>query len=471
MTDMTYKQAAHLLGRMGFGGPPAEIESLASRGREGAVDYLLNYEQIDDRQLEDALKNEFPFRRDVTSLNARQWWFVRMVMTQRPFEEKMTLFWHNHFATSLEKVDETLIFVQNLMLRQNALARFDDLLLKVARDPAMLVWLDGVVSVKENPNENFGRELLELFTMSVNDVVTGEANYTEQDVKEIARAFTGWRFKQPKKFKLKKLHKYKFVFQPNENDAGIKTVFGQPAAYTGEDIISIVCARRATARFLVWKLFEFFVYPLTSSPEDLSVIDKFADVYIASDHSIKEMVRAIFLSEEFTSDRAERALVKSPADMVASSLRMLGIKFGGSLDFRNYSLQSHLNRMGMTLYAPPNVSGWALSLGWISSNTMVSRYNFAGSLISNRLTVRGPVLSNSDLMAHARPSAEETVNNFLRLLGLTDIDQEAVRNLMDYLQTGDDGLPVEFEVNDSTVDNKVRGLVHQIMCLAEFQLN
>ena len=155
----------------------------------------------------------------------QRWWFTRMVHTQRQFEEKMTLFWHNHFATASSKVDDIFMIVQNLTLRNNALDRFDDLLLKVAQDPAMLLWLDGVTNVSGQPNENFSRELQELFTMGIKDVVTGEPNYTEQDVKEIARAFTGWKFFRPRD----NPSPYAFLFfeNPPEHDDKIKTVYGQ----------------------------------------------------------------------------------------------------------------------------------------------------------------------------------------------------------------------------------------------------
>ncbi|HWP43851.1 MAG TPA: DUF1800 family protein, partial [Blastocatellia bacterium] len=184
MANLTFDEAAHLLRRMGFGGPPEEINDLVSRGREGAVDYLIDYDQIDNSAMEGVLERSFDFSnpddmRSFTPTEIRRWWFTRMVLSRRQFEEKMTLFWHNHFATALSKVQEFPMYLQNLTLRQHALDRFDTLLLKVAQDPAMLVWLDGITNVRGRPNENFARELQELFTMGPNDVVTGEPNYTE----------------------------------------------------------------------------------------------------------------------------------------------------------------------------------------------------------------------------------------------------------------------------------------------------
>ncbi|HKY04614.1 MAG TPA: DUF1800 family protein, partial [Blastocatellia bacterium] len=307
----TYDDIAHVLRRMGFGGSPEDIDGLVPRGREGAVDFLIDFNNIDNKPLDDVLAASFDFS-DVTDNQKfnqgeiRRWWFTRMVYSRRQFQEKMTLFWHNHFATALSKVDDRLMYNQNLTLRSSVLDRFDSLLLKVSQDPAMLVWLDGTTNVLGSPNENFAREIQELFTMGVNDVVTGEPNYTEQDVKEIARAFTGGKFRRDR---AGAGLTFTFFKADNQVDKGSKTIYGQTANFTWEDVITIVSARRATARYLVKELFEFFVYPLTSSAADKQTIEKFADVYMNRDHSIKELVRAIFTSDEFFSDRARFALV------------------------------------------------------------------------------------------------------------------------------------------------------------------
>src|SRR6266513_629649 len=189
-----------------------------------------------------------------------------MVHTRLPFEEKLTLFWHNHFATAISKVPEILMYIQNLTLRQNALGRFDDLLLRVAQDPAMLVWLDGITSARGKPNENFARELQELFTMGIVDVVTGERNYSEDDVKEIARAFTGWKIAPPRG--VPNPFAFGFFVNPDEHDNTAKTIYGQTANFGGEDIVTLIAGRRPTARFLARKLIETFVYPLNGTSND-----------------------------------------------------------------------------------------------------------------------------------------------------------------------------------------------------------
>src|SRR6185312_14342448 len=249
MATIAYDDAAHLLRRMSFGGSPSEIDDITSRGREGAVDFLLNYEQSDNRAMEDLLRRSFDFSDpfDFPNFNRGEllrWWFTRMTYTRRPFEEKMTLFWHNHFATSASKTGDLLIYNQNLTLRTYALDRFDSLLLRVAQDPAMLIWLDGITNISGNPNENFARELQELFTMGITDVVTGAANYTEEDVKEIARAFTGWKFFHPRLDP--NPFSYQFIVNEPEHDNTIKSIYkGTPSAQSGnlngDDVILTIC--------------------------------------------------------------------------------------------------------------------------------------------------------------------------------------------------------------------------------------
>ncbi|MBI3651472.1 MAG: DUF1800 domain-containing protein [Acidobacteria bacterium] len=471
MARMTYDEAAHLLRRMGFGGTPAEIDSLATRSRDEAVDYLLNYEAVNNDEMDNYLSRNFNPKRFTPTDDLQLWWIVRMLKTARPFEEKMTIFWHNHFATALDKVDYPLMYLQNQLLRSNALERFDSLLLNVARDPAMLVWLDGVSNVRGNPNENFARELQELFTMGIYDAVTGQANYTEKDVKEIARAFTGWTFKQ----KGEKKYKYVFYIQADHHDDGAKEIYGRVANYSGEDVIEVVCARRSTARFLIKKLFEFFVYPLSNSGEDKATIEKFADVYVNGNHSLRAVVRAIFTSEEFFGTLARFALIKSPAEMIVSSIRTLGADYyAGNMNDGDYDTYGQFRRMGFDLLNPRDVSGWKLNLGWLSTATLLERYNFASDLLTNRdfgNRVLGAKLTNDQLRKYTDASAEKTVQNFLALLGPLKVDAATVQTLANYLQMDDDGRRVNFTVDDHSIDKTVRGLVYLIMCLPEYQMN
>jgi uncharacterized protein (DUF1800 family) len=471
MPRITYDEAAHLLRRMGFGGSVAEINELTTRNRDEAVEYLLNYESINNDEMENYLARNFNPKKFTPTDDLQLWWIVRMIKTRRPFEEKMTFFWHNHFATALDKVPYPMMYVQNQLLRTYALDRFDTLLLNVARDPAMLVWLDGISNVLGNPNENWARELQELFTMGIYDVVTGQPNYTEKDVKEIARAFTGWKFRK----KGEKAYKFIFYIQADQHDNTAKEIYGRPANYSGEDVIDVVCATRSTARFLTKKLFEFFVYPLSDNSEDKATIEKFADVYLTRNHSIKEFVRALFNSEEFFSNRARFALIKSPAELIVGSIRMLGADYyAGNMNNGDYYLYNQFKRMGFDLLNPFDVSGWKLNLGWLSTATLLERYNFANQLITNRdfnSRSLGAKITNEQLRKSTDASAPKTVENFLALLGPLKVDGFTVQTLADYLQTDDDGSRINFSVNDQTIDKSIRGLVYLIMCLPEYQLN
>ena len=485
MANLTYDEAAHLLRRMGFGGPSEEIDSLSAKGREGAVDYLIAYNQIDNQPMEDLLQRGFDFSDPYNTFkftrpDLQRWWFTRMVYTNRAFEEKMTLFWHNHFATSVSKAGEIFMYIQNKLLRSNALARFDTLMLAVAQDPAMLLWLDGLSNVAGQPNENFARELQELFTMGIQDVVTGEPNYSEVDVKEVARAFTGGKLFHPREST--DPYDYQFFLNLPEHDNTAKTVYaGTPYQVTGnfdgKDIIDLICARRATARFLVWKLFKFFVYPLADSAADHATIEKFADVYVKQNHSIKELVRAIFTSDEFFSERARFALVKSPVELIVGSIRMLGADylFGTSAFQDNANLPAFMSIfLGQELFNPPDVAGWRLGLDWINTSTMLSRFTFADILASSRPAQSnqpGIYLSPFQLGQLTGKKSKKIVKAFLSRLGPLNVDGATTRALIDYLEKDDAGNVVGFRRNDHSIDKKFRGLVHLIMCLSEFQLN
>lgn len=479
MTSMNFDEAAHLLRRMGFGGNASDINQLVSLGRESAVDQLINFGQTNNNSMNNVLAASFGFSnpQDNTRFNQgeiRRWWFTRMVFTSHHFEEKMTLFWHNHFATALSKVQDIFMDVQNQTLRTYGLDTFDNLLLKVAQDPAMLIWLDGITNVRGKPNENWARELQELFTMGINDAVTGVPNYTENDVKEIARAFTGWSFRKSRTSP--DLFAYDFIVNAPQHDSTAKTIYGQTANFAGEDVVTIIAARRATPRFLVKRLFEFFVYPLTNSTGDLATIETFADVYMNNNHSIREVARAIFTSNEFFSERARFGLIKSPVELIVGAIRQLGAQYqpgaiGGRRDSTLFQLSS---QMGQDILNPPDVSGWKLNLGWINTASMLTRFNYGNALITNRpdgSNNTGPSVTTDQLKKSTRKNPTKTVNNFLSLLGPLVVDQPAISSLVGYLQTSDNGAAGKFSKDTATIDKKVRGLVHQIMSLPEYQQN
>jgi uncharacterized protein (DUF1800 family) len=475
---LEYDEAAHLMRRMCFGGSPEEIDKLVQLGsREAAVDFLINYEQIDNSALDNVIAQSFDFSdpQDNQTFNQgeiRRWWFTRMVYSNRQFEERMTMFWHDHFATALSKVNFPLMFEQNKTLRKNALARFDDLLLALAKDPAMIVWLDGATNVLGRPNENFSREIQELFSMGITDVVTGEANYTELDVKEIARAFTGWRFRTnrggPGEIT------YQWFVQANQHDNGLKSIYGQTANFSGEDVVTMISDRRATARYLAWKLLNHFVYPMTDSAQDRATVNQFADVYDQSNHSIKALLSAIFKSSQFFSERARFALVKSPVELVVGAVRMLGQYIPGSAADRTRSnvLLQICQRQGQEVMNPNDVDGFAIGAEWINTAYMLERFNFANQFLTARnFTNPGINVTTDQLNKFAKSTSKKTVKKFLEVLGPLDVPKAVVKTLKAYLETNDSGQNIGYVKNDATIDKKVRGLVHQIMCLPEFQLN
>jgi len=343
------ERVAHLLRRAGFGASAEEMDGFARMGTAATVDYLVDYEKTDDSELDARLAS---FKFDTTKLvDIQRGWLLRMAETRRPLLEKMTLFWHGLLTSAVSKVGRPeLMHQQNQLLREHALDTYDVILKAVSRDPAMLVWLDNRANRKGAPNENYARELMELFTLGV-------GNYTEQDVKESARALTGWTLDRD----------LKFVDAKNIHDGGAKTFLGKRGNFNGDDIIDIILEQPAASRYIVRRLWGFFAY---ANPEP-ELVDRLAATFRDSHYSVRAVVREILLSKEFYSDRAYRAMVKSPVDYVVGAVRVLGVKSDGA------ELVGQTNRLGQSLFNPPNVAGWPGGAAWINSATLIHRLNFA----------------------------------------------------------------------------------------------
>jgi len=390
--DWTAREAAHLLNRAGFGGSPKQIKTFHSLGRNKAVDWLLNPPaDIDDLdppkwtreesnpEAEDLRKQMAALRRNRSEMSAevaekkqrdlrkkvrnlqRQaggelqgWLFSRMLRTKAPLQEKMTLFWHDHFPSSLQKVrDPRLLFRQNLLFREFAIGNFKELTQRIALDPAMMVYLDTPQSKKGKPNENFARELLELFTLS-------EGNYTEQDIKEGARAFTGYTIDR---------QTGKVRHQKKLWDEGEKTFMGQTGAFDGRQIINIVFEQKACARYVPEKLWKFFV---DENPSE-ELVKVLARTFSAGKFNVKPVLQKIFLSEEFYATETIRNRIKSPVEFLIQMFRQLEID---NVPTR-YSTIAQI-QLGQLLLAPPNVAGWDWGKAWINTNSLLTRYNVAG---------------------------------------------------------------------------------------------
>lgn len=393
------ERAAHLVERAGFGAPPDEIARLARLTPAQAVDLMLkgarggpDLPPFDESGFWDPSLKDFPTSRPAatelaeatgaamgvaakpggsrplqpvtnrffywlraTTLETRRlafWWLDRMVRTPHPLAEKMTLFWHGHFATSEEKLrDYRKAALQLATLRQGALGSFRDLLSAVSKDPAMLVFLDASVNVKGAPNENFGREVMELFTMGV-------GNYTEDDIREAARAFTGWRNDD-----------LTFVFDAAKHDDGEKHFLGRKGRFTGDDILAIILEQPQTANYIAAKLYRFFVRD--------SITPAFAqtlgDLLRASDYQIAPFLRTLFLSEDFYSPASVATHIKSPTELIVSTYRKLGLDaLPGVPDPHSVG-----RTLGQVLLYPPTVAGWGEGRAWITPGLLFERGNFA----------------------------------------------------------------------------------------------
>lgn len=383
----TRERAAHLLRRAGFGGTPDQIDQLAAMPIEDAVSQLVDFENTTGSgkpfaPVKGADRSEI--RRQITAIDKddrrelfnklrqldqmqidelRAWWIERMVTTPRPFEEKMTLFWHGHFTSGHREVkNSTMMCEQNQLYREMGLGNFQDILVAVSQNPAMLRYLNNAQNRKSAPNENYARELLELFTM-------GEGNYTESDIKQAARALTGWTLRDGE-----------FQIAPPMHDYGYKTFLGRTGDFDGYDIINIIIDQPQTARHLARRLLMFF---LTDDPPD-ALVDQFSAIIRATNFDIRESMRTLFLSEPFYDNAFVHNRIKSPVELVVGTLRLMEIQ-----PTDHEAIQTALRDMGLELFQPPNVKGWPGGRRWINTATVFTRYNFASDVLLGTSGDRG----------------------------------------------------------------------------------
>jgi uncharacterized protein (DUF1800 family) len=411
---LTFDEARHLLARTGFGQPARfEIERLMQYSQDSAVEEVFSWViskpmtqpagEIDDplpaRDERKAMseKEKAAFRKEVQERNLalKAWWWGEMLATDSPFTEHMALFWHNYFTSSLQKVKwPGFLYRQNLLFRQYALGNFGQLLKEIVKDPAMVLYLDGQTNRKGQPNENFARELMELFTL-------GEGHYTEQDVKEAARAFTGWSF-DPKMGEV--------VFNPKAFDPGAKRVLGQ-SVQTGDDVVRVLLERPETARHLVLRFWREFISPDPDEGEVLRLSALLRD----NNYEIRPLLKAMFTLPAFWAKENRGTLTKSPVELTVGSLRMLGIKKAD-----NKRLAQLGRALGQDLFDPPNVKGWPGGEAWISSTTLSRRELFLRRLM--RAREGDAAMADPGLGASFNPLA---VDNPSIMPSLADLDREA----------------------------------------------
>ena len=424
---------AHLMRRAGFGAPYEELEARVAKGYEATVEELLHPEQQPDIDV-DMVHRYIVDMKDLILLHedAQIYWTYKLINTKRPLEEKMALFWHGILCTGHSKCDHARqTYTQLDMFRRLGMGSFPNLLLDLSKDPAMIYYLDNCLSHKGAINENYGREMLELFSLGVG--MDGHPNYSEDDVKACARAFTGWTITNAiPRYPYGRYEIY-FAYNPDDHDDGEKTFLGETGNWNGEDIINIIASQPATARFVSRHLYNFFVADEPQVPAwkgtpplDPEAIKMLDEEYFRSNYDIRSMLRVLFNSESFKNARF--AKVKSPAETVIGTIRLVGdftIPKPGLLP-----IALNMRYMGQDLINPPTVEGWHTGKEWIDSGTLVERINFAADQVGNtdlpgvrsiinRLGSEGPTIS-----------PERLVDRCLELMGCYVLAEENRENLV-----------------------------------------
>ena len=437
MADQDVGLMAHLMRRAAFGASRDEIEARVARGYDRTVEELLNPQDQPDVE-HDLMLRMHPsyYQAGAIEVNVQSW-IYRMINTPRQLEEKMALFWHMIFCAGHSKIDsgfEMGAMVE--MFRESGMGNFRDLLYKLSTTPGMIYYLDNSESHKVALNENYGRELLELFSLGVGK--DGAFNYSEDDVKACARAFTGWNIAPAHPPFPYGRSPWEFRFDPADHDGTEKTFLGETGPWNGDDILDLISKQPATARFIARHLCNFFLadepqipaWRLTP-PRDQGLIDALEKAYFDSGYNITAMLRVLFTSDSFKSEDVRYAKVKSPAEVVASTLRMAQehqeIKPG------LFELSQEPKYMGMDLMNPPTVEGWHTGREWIDSGTLVERINFASEWLGNTETpgVRSLV---ARLMARDEAqSPEGFVDGCLDLIGPITLDNATRDELIEHV--------------------------------------
>ena len=361
---------SHLMRRAAFGEPLSRLEQRSISSYETIVDNLIDVDKF-PRLNEDLLERHNIQHADE---ERQQWtsarWIYRMINSDRPLEEKVALMWHGVFATGGSKVtNNPMMRTHYEMLRDYGLGNFRDLLLELAKNPAMIYWLDQQMNHADAPNENFGRELLELFSMGI-------GNYTEDDVKECARAFTGWTKSQTIPRYPNGFYDSEFIYKVEDHDDSIKTFLGESGHFNGEDIIDIITRQPATAQFVASQIYNFFV----SDQPDENHITQIAGVFVDSNYVISDVLRFVFNSNFFKASTFQK--VKSPAEIVVGTAILAG-RHQTPYEYGLINMATATGNMGQELLNPPTVEGWHTGREWIDSSYLVERINFSSSMIGN----------------------------------------------------------------------------------------
>ena len=457
---------AHLMRRAGFGAPYEELEARAAKGYEATVEELLHPDEQPAMEM-DLVQRYFIDSKDLQGhIQTQDHWTYRMINTKRPLEEKISLFWHGVLCAGFAKCeDPRQLYRQVEMFRRNGLGSFPNLLVELSRDPAMVFYLDNCMSHKDAVNENYGRELLELFSVGVG--MDGHPNYTEDDVQVCARSFTGWTITNAIPQYPNGRYEARFLYNPDDHDDGEKTFLGETGRWNGEDVIDIIAKQPGAARFVARHLYNFFVADepqvpawQDTPPQDPEAITMLEDEYFGSNYDIRSMLRVLFNSDFFK--KARFAKVKSPAEVVIGTMRL--VDDFTSPKFGIHPIAIEMRYMGQDLLNPPTVEGWHTGKEWIDSGTLVERINFTADQVGN-IDLPG-VRSIIDRLGSAGPTMlpERLVDGCLDMLGGYELAEETRSKLVAHAQKGG-----ELHAGTEEFNRRVGQMLQLIVATQEYQ--
>jgi uncharacterized protein (DUF1800 family) len=443
------RKVGHLYRRAAFGATADELDRGVKDGPEKTLARLLDGgpESDDFSQTTSFMSSERSMPAGAPQARLSAWWLDRMLKTAHPLREKMTLFWHNHFATSNEKVRNARFMLgQYGLVQAHALGGFRELLVAMGSDPAMMVWLDTVGSTKGNPNENYARELMELFSLGI-------GHYTEADIREAAKAFTGYEIKDGKG-----------ILNERQHDGGEKSVFGKKGKFRGEDVAKLCLDHDACPRFIVRKLYRFFVSESGDPPAEL--IDPLAKKYRDWDFDTGKLIATILRSNLFFSPSAYRAKIKSPVEFATGIVRGLEGAVGA------LPLAQALEGLGQVLFAPPSVKGWDGGPAWLNAQTLLGRNNLALALTSTE-DVRFLDRCDPARVLDRRGAKDDAaaVGWLLDVFLQGDVPDGARDRLLDYLKTARSVKYPVYWTSSDVANHRTRAVAHLVLTLPEFQLN
>ena len=461
---------AHLMRRAGFGASRDELEQKVAQGYEAVVEELLHPGSA-NAMPDDVIRRYHSEMGEMRELNsAGAYWMYRMVTTDNQLEEKLALFWHGLFATGYAKLNQASALTNQInTFRRNALGSFRTILVELSKDPAMIIWLDNHDNHKGDINENYGRELLELFSMGI-------GNYTEDDVKECARAFTGWTLGNAEYMSTRASRdsiwpysriNWHFNYREYDHDDGEKTFLGHTGNFNGDDIIDIIVQQEATARFISTRLFQYFVADEIDEAGE-AVIEEMIQSYFASDYEIRSVLRTLFNSDYFKSEEARFARVKGPVELVVGAVRMAGTyqqpTFGAD------QLARQTMYMGQGIFQPPSVEGWHEGAEWIDSGALVERVNFVGQELGD--PSHPGVKSIIDRLAqhgNGLLSPEEQVAGCADLIGPLELSEATSASINEFAsQQGNADL--RDGARSETDEQRIANLLRLLTATREYQL-